>query len=136
VTVPHLAVSLQRVLDEYEASRDPAHLLVPRVVADGRRLASLAKADVEAHAAALAVVGHLHWYRYLLLPEPDDREELDTALGLFALIICSHPDLVPPAVSRSLTAESAEDAGGEPRSWGTLGREFLAAEYRTSDDLG
>jgi hypothetical protein len=114
MTVPQLLADLLHLLDEYDASRDPTHLLAPRVVADAQRLADLARADVEEHAVALAAVGRLHWSRYLLLPEPDDREELDAALSLFELIIRSRPDLVPPAVSRSLTAESTGNAGGTP----------------------
>src|SRR4051812_5500058 len=117
MTVQQLLASLQRLLDEYDASRDPVHLLAPRVIADSQRLADLARADVEEHAAALAAVGRLHWYRYLLLPGPDDREELNSALDLFTLIIHSRPDLVPPAVRRSLTAKSTGNAEVNPVSW-------------------
>jgi hypothetical protein len=46
--------------------------------------------DVLENAEAAAVVGLLHWYRFLLLPEPDDRHDLDEALGLL------HGDEVAP----------------------------------------
>jgi hypothetical protein len=46
--------------------------------------------DALENAEAAAVVGLLHWYRFLLLPEPDDRHDLDEALGLL------HGDEVAP----------------------------------------
>jgi len=76
--------AVQARLDRVAAAQDAAAALAPGVLDDIRRLTDEVgdEDDVEAGFA----LGWLHWYRYLSLPEGQDREDLRAAIH--ALVGC------------------------------------------------
>ncbi|WBB78084.1 CHAT domain-containing protein [Micromonospora sp. WMMD882] len=130
------------MLDEYATGRDPALILGRGPVADAARLVELAEPGSPERDDVLATAGLLHWYRYLLLPEPDDERELDRSLDLFAKVDNNRADLMPVAVRQLLrpSGDAGEDDDGHPSrpdphrtEWGVLG-ERLLADYWDSPD--
>ncbi|MEA5366224.1 CHAT domain-containing protein [Amycolatopsis sp., V23-08] len=95
MTIDELRNALRARLDRYEIEQDPAAVLDPAALVDALALAEAIEGRSRQHAEAAAAVGLLHWYRYLLLPDPDDRPDLYEAVAVFEKISNSRPDLVP-----------------------------------------
>ena len=100
-----LVEDLTRFLDRvYPPHRDPQAVLDPSRLQQARRLADLAEPwDI----VARRLIGLLHWFRYRILPEGQDRVDLHTALSVFADILPIDADLVPSPIPQIL-------GGGDP----------------------
>ncbi|WP_238413194.1 CHAT domain-containing protein [Saccharothrix deserti] len=122
---------LRARLDQYEAGRDPTTVLAPAALADALALREAIGDQVTEHAEAAAAVGLLHWYRYLLLPEPDDRPDLDEAIAVFRRLRRSRPDLVPDAVREALAPADDPDPDNDP--WTLLGGDLIHEHEATGD---
>jgi hypothetical protein len=108
MTIDELRNALRARLDQYEVEQDPAAVLDPAALADALALAEAIAGRSGEHAESAAAVGLLHWYRYLLLPDPDDQPDLHEAVAVFRELRDGRPDLVPEPL---LTAFAATERG-------------------------
>ncbi|MEU6022626.1 CHAT domain-containing protein [Micromonospora sp. NPDC047134] len=131
MTVDGLLSSLRARLDQFAVDHDPAILLHPAALADLLALAEELNGQLLAHPEAASVLGLAHLQRYLLLPEPEDREDLVTAVAVFRELVSLRPDLVPDAVLAYLRPEDELHA-----TEGLRGSTAAFADYRSSPLLG
>ncbi|RLK61926.1 CHAT domain-containing protein [Actinokineospora cianjurensis] len=131
MTIDDLTRRLRAWLDRYDAEHDPATVLAPAALADALALGETIGDHVTEHAEAAAAVGLLHWYRYLLLPEPDDRPDLDEAIAVFRQVQRSRPDLVPDAVREALAPANIPCPDNDP--WTLMGGDLIG-EYEANGD--
>lgn len=141
--VDRLLSALRARLEQFAVDRDPVTLLDPATLADLLALAEALHGRLLAQPEAAAVLGLAHLQRYLLLPEPDDREDLETAIAVFRELVSSRPDLVPDAVLAYLRPKEGLNiaegtrrsmAFADQRSGALLGRAL--ASYRRYSTTG
>src|SRR5437667_7638922 len=91
-------------LDRITAADDPALSLSPAVATDMYRLATALEAcdDLDGR----FVLGWLHYYRYLALPEGQDQDDLRMAVRAFAVCFVFGPEPLPDPLL-PLVAEAA-----------------------------
>ena len=94
---------------------DPALLLDPRVPGLARDLAEIITRSSQAGAApdveAMHVLAAVHWYRYHLLPEGQDQDDLQAALSWYGELLQAAPDLVPDPVRAAFTRTDTPPGG-------------------------
>jgi hypothetical protein len=83
--------------------------------------------DVLENAEAAAAVGQLHWYRFLLLPKPDNRHDLDEALGLLLGNEVTRPGVMEDLMA-AVTRPGADAVGMTTGLWdaGGFGKTMMA----------
>ncbi len=111
---------LRARLERFATDGDPEVLLHPSVLADVLALSAALYGRLLDDPGAAAVLGNVHWRRYLLLPEPDDQDDLRAALAVFTELAPFRSDLVPPEVLGFLRADQ-QPAGENPVREDSLG---------------
>ncbi|MBW4705199.1 CHAT domain-containing protein [Micromonospora sp. RL09-050-HVF-A] len=104
--------ALRARLERYATDRDPDVLLHPAALADLLALSAALQDRFLEDPGAAAALGTVHWQRSLLLPEPDDRDDLRAALAVFTKLASSRPDLVPPEVLGFMGSDEHPDGEG------------------------
>ncbi|MEU7604439.1 hypothetical protein, partial [Streptomyces sp. NPDC041003] len=100
-----LLAAVQARLQHVQEGQDLSPVLEPAALAEAEHLTRLLDdQDVEAR----YVLGWLHWYRYLALPEGRDQEDLDTALAMFTF--CFVHDISDEALPEPLLPYLADGA--------------------------
>ncbi|MFE9173192.1 CHAT domain-containing protein [Streptomyces kebangsaanensis] len=114
--------ALRRRVENVTDPQSAAGLLSDQARREAAALVDAGGSDEDLSVAR--VLGMFHWYRYLVLPEGDDQEELNTAVEFLYPVYHVHPDAVPEPLrvtfaragrkpgSRTATAASANQAAG------------------------
>jgi tetratricopeptide (TPR) repeat protein len=122
----HLLAALRARLLRFSTAEDARLVLDRDALDEATALISIAPGgDLEsAHAAGL-----LHWYRYLVLPEGEDQEDLQQAFLLLAKVYTVYPDAVPEPLHQLLRrAGFAPDTAApttEAAQWNDQAANFL-----------
>jgi len=87
-------------------------------------LADVAYADADDLEAAY-LLGAWHWWRFHLLPEPDQDADGRAAVAWFTRVFPSRPDLVPVSL-HSLVARIAEPRGRDAAGWNAEAARLMA----------
>ncbi|MGH3374461.1 MAG: tetratricopeptide repeat protein, partial [Actinoallomurus sp.] len=77
-----LRAAVQARLRQVITTRDLSPVLETAALVEARRLAEILH-DGADDVPIRYLLGWLHWYRYQALPEGQDRQDLDTAIGMF-----------------------------------------------------
>ncbi|MFE0135762.1 CHAT domain-containing protein [Streptomyces sp. NPDC059037] len=101
-----LQQSVAGQLERVEATRDPASALAPEAYEEARKLAALLRDDDE-DLWSRYLLGWLHWYRYLALPEGLDQEDLRTAVAM--LTPCFTAGIAPDRLPEPLVPTLADE---------------------------
>ena len=95
--------------------RDASSVLSEEASNEAKALLA-AVSDPGADGEVLHAVGWLHWYRYLLLPDGDDQEDLAAALALLEPVYRAYPDSVPEQVRVFLASASSVSSEDDPEA--------------------
>ncbi|KAA9379164.1 tetratricopeptide repeat protein [Microbispora cellulosiformans] len=89
-----LLQALQERLQRVSATQDPSLVLEQAALTQAARLAETLRGD-KTDLQALHLLGWLSWYRYLALPEGQDRADLDTAVDAFTPCFINGSESLP-----------------------------------------
>lgn len=108
-----LLASLRARLDRFVQDQDTAAVLSGEAIGEVRALLA-GVPDPSSDLEVLRVVGHLHWFRYQVLPAGKDQQDLRAALTFLTPVYFSDPDRVPGPVRAFLErAAPGQRSSGE-----------------------
>jgi tetratricopeptide (TPR) repeat protein len=113
---------------------DPQRILAAESTHTAEALrAAVSGSDPAADVDVAHALGWYHWFRYLVLPEGEDQEDLEAAAGWLIHVYPSAPDAVPEALRSQFdpTAYDEESAGADPGAMNTRAIELMTAFQRT-----
>ncbi|PWR12443.1 hypothetical protein DKT68_03175 [Micromonospora acroterricola] len=118
---------LRERLDGFAATTDPRAVLDSGAIRDAEAVVGFVTAAPtdgplpEPVAEGFFLLACLHWYRYQLLPEGEDAEDLGQAVALTEFLLRFAPERVPPPLLALLHAHRPPSAAGRvpgPRAAG------------------
>ena len=100
--------AVQARLQQVATARDFALVLEPHALTEAHRLTETLTADGDLQARYL--LGWLHWYSYQALPEGQDREDLNAAIGMFILCFIADAAELPEPLQPILAEQATPTA--------------------------
>jgi tetratricopeptide (TPR) repeat protein len=100
-----LLAAVQARFERVAVHQDPSLVLEPDAITEARRLSEIV-ADHDEDLQARSLLGWLHWYRYLALPEGEDGEDLQAAIELLLPCFLSAAGQLPGPLLPRLAEEA------------------------------
>jgi tetratricopeptide (TPR) repeat protein len=120
-----LTVALEARIERFAGSGDASAVLDPAAQDEAARLIeALGRAGGDVRAAPVAVLrtlAYFHFARFQALPDDQDEDDLQEALGLFSVLASRAPEQVPARILALLSTARRGPAGGSATRAGAAG---------------
>src|SRR6266851_1192927 len=120
-----LRTAIRARIEAVAASQDPTAVLELGALNESRQLEARLGED-EAALESCFLLGWFHWYRYMSLPEGEDRDDLSTAIRMFTLCFVADVQPLPEQLIPVLAEEAVSLNDALLRSVSEVGPDDLS----------